>query len=138
MAGSRPGDVPHDALVVFLYVDDLERSSRFYGQALGLPLVLDQGSCRLYQVATNGFLGVCASGDRPTTPDGLIVTLVRDDVDGYCDELLAKGVALEEAPRHNERFGIHHAFLRDPDGHLIEVQRFDDPAWNQPLEDRTE
>lgn len=123
----------NDALVVFLYVDDLERSAAFYGEALGLPLVLDQGACRLYRVAATGFLGVCGSGDRPTTPDGLIVTLVRDDVDAYCQELVARGVVLEQAPQHNERFGIHHAFLRDPDGHLIEVQRFDDQTWDQPI-----
>lgn len=126
-------DGPNDGLVVFLYVDDLARSAAFYGEALGLPLVLDQGSCRLYRVASGGFVGVCGSGDRPTTPDGLIVTLVRDDVEAYCQELVARGVVLEQPPRHDERFGIHHAFLRDPDGHLIEIQRFDDTAWSEPL-----
>jgi catechol 2,3-dioxygenase-like lactoylglutathione lyase family enzyme len=128
----------NDALVVFLYVDDLARSADFYGQTLGLPLVLDQGLCRLYQVSAGprggGFLGVCQSGDRPTTPDGVIVTLVRDDVDDYCDGLVAKGVRLEQPPRYNERFGIHHAFLRDPDGHLVEVQRFDDTGWHRPID----
>lgn len=124
-----------DALVVFLYVDDLERSAAFYGEALGLPLVLDQGSCRLYRVAPGGFVGVCGSGDRPTTSNGLIVTLVRDDVDAYCAQLVSRGVELEQPPTHNERFGIHHAFLRDPDGHLIEVQRFDDTAWSEPIAD---
>ena len=130
----RPGGPANDAFVVFLYVDDLERSAAFYGGVLGLPLVLDQGSCRLYQVADRGFVGVCGSGDRPTAPHGLILTLVRDDVDGYCAELEARGVTLEQPPTHNDGFGIHHAFLRDPDGHLIEVQRFDDPSWDRPIE----
>lgn len=128
------GGLPNDALVVFIYVDDLERSASFYGDDLGLPLVLDQGHCRLYRVAERGFVGVCASSDRPTTPDGLILTLVRNDVDRYCEELEAKGVIFEQPARHNERFGIHHAFLRDPDGHLIEIQRFDDPEWDQPID----
>lgn len=132
MADSRSPD--NDALVVFLYVDDLERSARFYGEQLGLPLVLDQGQCRLYRVADGGAIGVCQSGNRPTTPDGVIVTLVRDDVDDYCRQLVERGVELEQPPTHNERFGIHHAFLRDPDGHLIEVQRFDDPDWAEPLD----
>ena len=123
----------NDALVVFLYVDDLERSSRFYGELLGLPLVLDQGSCRLFEVATGGYLGVCGSGDRPTTPDGVIVTIVREDVDGFCAELVARGVQLEDGPKTNERFAIYHAFLRDPDGYLVEIQRFGAPDWSEPI-----
>lgn len=123
----------NDALVLFIYVQDLERSSTFYGDALELPLVLEQAHCRIYKVAAAGFLGICRSGDRPTTPEGVIVTLVRDDVDEFCHRLLAKGIELEQAPAHNDRFAIYHAFLRDPDGYLIEVQRFDDAGWATPL-----
>ncbi len=129
-----PDRLPNDALVVFLSVDDLERSSRFYGQLLGLPLTLDQGPCRIYRVSVGGYVAICGAGDRPTTPDGIIVTLVRDDVEAYCREVASRGVELEQEPRYNERFAIHHAFLRDPDGHLIEVQRFDDPQWGQPVD----
>ncbi len=134
--GTDRPEIGNDALIVFLSVDDLDRSAAFYGEVLGLPLVLDQGACRLYRVAEGGFVGVCGGGDRPTTPEGLIVTLVRDDVDRYCDELVARGVVLERPPQHNERFGIHHAFLRDPDGHLVEIQRFDDPGWDRPVDPR--
>jgi catechol 2,3-dioxygenase-like lactoylglutathione lyase family enzyme len=119
----------NEALITFIYVDDLERSHRFYGEELALPLVLEQAHCRIYRVSAAGFIGVCASGDRPTTPQGVIITLVRDDVDAYCAELAARGVELEKPPTANERFAIYHAFLRDPDGYLIEVQRFDDPHW---------
>ena len=37
-----------DQLVTFLYTRDLEQSAVFYGETLGLPLVLDQGACRIY------------------------------------------------------------------------------------------
>ncbi len=119
-----------DALITFIYVDDLDRSDRFYREVLGLPLVLEQAHCRIYRVSDGGFVGVCRSGDRPTTPAGVIITLVRDDVDEFCRELVARGVELETPPTHNPRFAIYHAFLRDPDGYLIEVQRFDDPDWS--------
>ena len=122
----------HDALVTFLYVDDLARSDRFYREQLGLALVTDQGACRIYEVAAGGYLGVCSHAG-PASPEGVIVTLVRDDVEGYCAELAERGVDFEKPVAHNERFGITHAFLRDPDGHLVEVQRFDDPGWNEPI-----
>lgn len=121
----------NDALVVFVYVEDLGVSSEFYGDALGLELVLEQAHCRIYRVAEGGFVGICQSGDRPTTPEGVILTVVRDDVDALCDSLVAHGVTLEQPPTHNERFAIYHAFVRDPDGHLVEIQRFDDPAWSE-------
>ena len=127
----------NDALVTFIYVDDLDRSSTFYGTVLGLTLVLEQAHCRIYEVAPGGYLGICESGDRPTTPDGVIITLVREDVDEYCAGLVAAGVDLEKAPAANARFAIYHAFLRDPDGYLVEVQRFDDDGWADSLPSRS-
>lgn len=123
----------NDALVLFIYVEDLERSSTFYGDSLELPLVLEQAHCRIYKVSAGAFVGICQSGDRPTTPEGVIVTLVRDDVDAFCERLIERGIELEQAPAHNERFAIYHAFLRDPDGYLVEIQRFDDRGWAEPL-----
>ena len=37
-----------DQQVAFLYVKDLEKSTRFYGETLALQLVLDQGLARIY------------------------------------------------------------------------------------------
>lgn len=123
----------NDALITFIYVDDLDRSDAFYRQILELELVIEQSVCRIYQVSRSGFLGVCVH-DRPVTPAGLIVTLVRSDVEAFCGTLADRGVAFERTPTHNERFGITHAFLRDPDGYLIEIQRFDDPNWAERAE----
>jgi catechol 2,3-dioxygenase-like lactoylglutathione lyase family enzyme len=117
-----------DALVVFLLVDDLERSHRFYAGDLELPLVLDQGSCRIYRIAGSGYLGICertGAGRR----EGVIVTLVTDDVDGWHRRLEACGVAVEQGPRSNREYRVYHAFFRDPDGYLVEIQRFEDPRW---------
>lgn len=123
----------NDAFITFVYVSDLDRSDAFYGGALGLPLVTVQPVCRIYGVSSTAYLGVCVH-DRPVSPEGIILTLVRDDVDEFCSDLESRGVELEQAPAHNDRFGIHHAFVRDPDGHLIEIQRFDDPDWSRPVE----
>jgi catechol 2,3-dioxygenase-like lactoylglutathione lyase family enzyme len=122
-----------DQFVTFLYTRDLERSAAFYGETLGLPLVLDQGACRIFRVSRDGFLGVCRCGPtRPCSPDGVIVTLVSDDVDGWYDRLEAKGVALEAPPSASIEYRVYHFFLRDPDGYQVEIQRFDDPAWPKP------
>ncbi len=123
----------NEALITFIYVDDAEASDAFYRGVLGLPLVTVQPTCRIYQVSAAGFLGVCSSNDRPTTPAGVVITLVRPDVDVFCDRITTAGLELEKAPAHNERFSIYNAFVRDPDGYLVEIQRFDDPDWANPI-----
>ncbi|QDG52148.1 VOC family protein [Persicimonas caeni] len=116
--------------ITFLQVDDLTRTDEFYGNHLGLEIVLDQGACHIYRVGEDAFLGFCDHKDGPA-PDGIIVTLVRDDVDAFCAQLEEAGVEIESGPKANERFQIYQAFVRDPDGYLIEIQRFDDPRWPQ-------
>lgn len=119
----------NDAFITFIYVCDLERSDSFYRETLGLTLATEQPTCRIYRVTSSAFLGICARRDDQVGQDGVTITLVRDDIDEFCGLLESQGVILERPPVHNERFSIYHAFFRDPDGYLIEVQRFDDPNW---------
>jgi catechol 2,3-dioxygenase-like lactoylglutathione lyase family enzyme len=127
-----PPDMPSfDQQVTFLSVADLERSTTFYADTLGLALVLDQGDCRIFAVAASAFVGVCMRPDA-VLPDGVILTLVTDDVDGCHARLVASGVTCERAPSLNRQYRIYQAFYRDPDGYLIEIQRFLDPAWPAP------
>ncbi len=119
-----------DAQVTFCYTDDLVATARFYEDALGLELVLDQGVCRIYRVARDAYLGFCTREATPS-PDGVILTLVTDDVDRWHERLAGRGVAFEKTPAYNPEFDVYHCFARDPSGFLIEIQRFEDPAWSR-------
>lgn len=115
-----------DQQITFLYTRDLAASSHFYEAVLGLPLVLDQGTCRIYRVAQGAYLGVCARADAPPgQQSALIITLVTPDVDGWYERLMAVGLSIEHPPRHNPIYHIYHFFLRDPNGYLVEIQRFE-------------
>lgn len=118
--------IPVDALVTFVFAPDLDAAHAFYHDAAGLELALDQGPCRIYRVAAGGYLGVCSHDDHAPS-DGVIVTLVTNDVDAMWQRLVDHGVDTDGAPRMNERFGIYHFFTRDPAGWRVEVQRFVDP-----------
>ena len=120
---------PFDQQVTFLYTRDLTATARFYEEVLGLGLVLDQGTCRIYRVSADGFLGFCERAEAPERPAGLIVTLVTEDVDGWHARLVACGVVFEKAPAFNPTYNIYHCFLRDPNGYLLEIQSFRDAAW---------
>ena len=121
-----------DQQITFLYTDDLAAGDRFYGGVLGLPLVLDQGACRIYRAAVEAFIGICSHKGAPSDTSSVIVTLVTPDVDGWYERLRQRGVDFESAPADNETFAIRHCFLRDPAGYLVEIQSFRSPDWPSP------
>lgn len=123
-------DLPLDSQITFLYARDLAESARFYEEALGLPLALDQGSCRVYRVASaTAYLGICQRAEAPAG-GWLIYTLVTPDVDGWYQRIISRGWACEHPPRRNETYDIYHFFVRDPAGNLIEIQRFAQDDWD--------
>ncbi len=125
-------ELPIDAQITFVYTRDLDRSARFYETVLGLPLAIDQGSCRIYRVLDrSAYLGICQGDAAPEDLPGLIITLVTGDVDGWYERIVARGWACEHPPRYNETYKIYHFFLRDPSGCRIEIQRFAREDWDR-------
>ena len=121
-----------DANITFLKVADVERSHTFYGDGLGLVLVLDQGGCLIYKLTETSFIGVCERAE--SGPSNVVVTIVSDDVDGWHKRFMAAGAKIDGTPRDNPDYQIFHFFAEDPDGHVIEVQRFWDEDWAEPHE----
>jgi lactoylglutathione lyase len=123
---------------VVLVVTDLDVSLRFYTYILGLALAhrsgpyaqLDTGTTRLalYEreamAATLGVDGLRAPD--PSAP-GFELGFKVDDVDEAFRRLVEGGAvpAVEPTDRH---WGQRTAYVRDPDGHLIELaQQVEDP-----------
>jgi catechol 2,3-dioxygenase-like lactoylglutathione lyase family enzyme len=123
---------PFDQQVTFLYTGDLPATDQFYRDVIGLPLVLDQGPCRIYRVAGDAFLGFCTRAEITPQPISVIFTLVVGDtatVDRWHRRLAERGVSFEKLPTLNPTYNIYHCFVRDPNGYLLEIQAFLDPAW---------
>jgi catechol 2,3-dioxygenase-like lactoylglutathione lyase family enzyme len=114
-----------DQQITFLYTRDLAATARFYEEVLGLALALDQGDCRIYRVSDGGYLGFCQRQSAPEEPAGIILTLVTQEVDAWYEYLSERGVVFEKPPALNPKYEIYHCFLRDPNGYLIEIQRFE-------------
>lgn len=122
---------PISEQITFLYTPDLARCIPFYERILGLQLALDQGGCRIYRIddAHIAYLGICERA-TPRDPNGVIFTFVTPDVDAWYERIITQGVVCEHAPRTNEQYGIYHFFVRDPNGYLLEFQRFLNPDWD--------
>lgn len=115
--------------ITFLPTRDLTATAAFYEEVLGLPLVVDQGTCRIYRAAAAAYLGFCERTAVPEPPEAVILTLVTERVDDWAVRLRAAGVSFEKEPALNPLYGIYHAFFRDPNGYLLEIQTFLDPNW---------
>jgi len=113
--------------ITFLDTRDLARTADFYERILGLRLARDQGTCRIYHVSGNAYLGFCQRPDAPAEPQSITLTLVTDKVDDWCGHLKRAGVEFVKEPADNPPYRIYNAFVRDPNGYLIEIQRFWEP-----------
>ena len=118
-----------DSQITFLYTDDLGQTARFYEETIGVRLKLDQGTCRIYQLTQNSYLGFCqrkgtSAPPLESAPPETIFTIVTADVDGWYEYLKERNVALQDPPSVNLDYDIYHFFLRDPNGYLLEIQQF--------------
>jgi len=137
MAEGPPGALRGS--VVFLYSDDVDKSRQFWGGDVGLPVVADKGAVVFFKLpGAGGSLAVVKQGlsaaavppvcARDAGKDVVMVCLLTDDVDGCSARLERAGHRLDQPPQQNERFGIRNALFRSPEGYLVEIQQFLDPA----------
>lgn len=125
---------PHiDEQITFLYTRDLTTTAQFYEEIMGLPLVLDQGGCRIYRTNGEAYLGFCERDFAPDKPEGVMFTIVTSEVDAWYEHLHAQRVPFDKTPAINETYGIYHCFVRDPNGYVIEIQRFLDEDWKAEI-----
>jgi catechol 2,3-dioxygenase-like lactoylglutathione lyase family enzyme len=129
MAEPRP---PAEDLVLahFIVSDDVERSRRFYTEVLGCRVVFSVGPT--YVALANSWIIINDGGgptddkstvtlETPRDPDRVSSFLnirVKDIAAVYAD-WSAKGAQFLTPPKYHQ-YEIR-CYLRDPDGHLIEV-----------------
>lgn len=126
--------------ITFLYAEDPARSWDFYENVLGLALVQDQGTCRIYATApgARSFIGVCRArapraSENQRVEGGVVLTLVDPDVEGWHAKLKARDANVPDKVEYSETYRVTHFFFRDPAGYLLEIQRFERPDWPEPL-----
>ena len=71
----------------------------------------------------------------PDTTEARYLEVIRCKTAKLFEAAARIGAVLGEQPPEIEEalaeYGVYSFFLRDPDGYLIEIQRFDDPDWHK-------
>lgn len=115
---------------ISLRVSDLDRSKRFYLQALaplGFALFWESGETVAFSVGGKPEFGI-ATGDA-VAPTHVAFRTDRPTVDAFHAAALEAGGTDNGGPGIRTRYHKHYyaAFVRDPDGHNIEAVCHDPP-----------
>lgn len=108
-----------------VYSTDVPRALAFYSGALGFEVIEQYGNgyARLVSPGGRGTIGLHAldPGQQMHTPtEGLRLYFEVKKLDDFCAALVEQGVAIEKMPA-DMPWGWRHAYLRDPDGHMISL-----------------
>jgi catechol 2,3-dioxygenase-like lactoylglutathione lyase family enzyme len=138
--------IPNDGIVLthFIVSDDVERSRRFYTEVLGGKVAFTNGDLT-YVALANTFVIINVGGGPTDDKPEVTLEAPRDphrvssflnirvkDIHAVYTEWSARGAQFLTPPKQHE-FEIR-CYIRDPDGHLIEVGQTTDPegdwsAW---------
>ena len=114
---------------VAINVSDLERSERFYVDGLGLQVLtqIDTPEVREVIVGTPGegsqlMLAKHTPPAHLSEPSGIWkIFFFTDDADALYARVLTAGAEAVDAPKFLEQFSVTIAFVKDPDGYLLEL-----------------
>jgi len=122
----------------FIVSDDIERSRRFYTEVLGGRLAFSNGDLTYVELA-GAFIIINGGGgptdDKPTVtletprdPDRVssFLNIRVKDIQARYAEWSARGAQFLTPPKQHQ-FEIR-CYIRDPDGHLIEVGQTTEPG----------
>ena len=137
---------PPDKIVCahFIVSDDIERSRRFYSEVLGGKVVFEFSDLTYVELANTWIIinvGGGPTDDKPSVtleaprdPDRVssFLNIRVADVHAVYAEWSARGAQFLTPPKQHE-YEIR-CYIRDPDGHLIEVGQTTDPSgdWVPP------
>lgn len=120
----RP-DTANTLAITFLYYRDLPRAMAFYEEALGLPLAIDQGWCKIYRIAEAAHVGLVdeTRGMNKWAEVKTVQLCIRvPDVDAWYAYAQHKDFDDLSELFENDQLGIRAFVFNDPEGYQIEIQ----------------
>jgi lactoylglutathione lyase len=121
---SKP-EGPNQLAITFFYYRDLPRAMAFYEDVMGLPLAIDQGWCKIYQICPGAHVGLVdeAKGMNKWAEVKPVQLCIRvPNVDAWYE--YCTGLALDNLSELfvNDQLGIRAFVFNDPEGYQIEIQ----------------
>lgn len=110
-------------LITFLPTDCLDTTTNFYQKNFNLELFKDQGDCRIFKISENAYLGFCER-EFEITKGKILLTFIVEDVVQMHEYFSVRTDLIITNVVQNEKYNILHFFITDPNGYLVEIQKF--------------
>ena len=117
-----------------LLVADVPTSLTFYRDVLGMTVTFDDGENYADLRVSDDFslalfrrdlmaeaVGRSGMAPRAAVQDSFALVFGTDDVDAAADRLRGLGIRLDTEPMDRPDWGVRTLHVRDPDGHLVEL-----------------
>ncbi|QDZ00091.1 glyoxalase [Nitratireductor mangrovi] len=107
-------------IVANVATQEINAAKRFYGDVLGLDVLMDQGWIATYgadEAARVQISFMTEGGSGTPVPD---LSIEVDDVDTALDAMQRAGFEAEYGPA-DEPWGVRRFFVRDPFGKLVNI-----------------
>ena len=120
----RPA-APNTLAITFFYYRDLPTAMAFYENILGLPLAIDQGWCKIYQICPGAHVGLVDESRgmnkwQAVKPVQLCIRV--PDVDAWYAYAKEENLTNLSDLFINDALGIRAFVFNDPEGYQIEIQ----------------
>ncbi len=113
--------------VTFLYFNDVDQATEFYGETLGLEKTFDAEWVRIFATSPTSSVALVdgakgahsPSNDKPVT----VAMVVSDpkDVDRWYERLKARGVSIHMPPFDAAIVNVREFRFTDPEGYTLEI-----------------
>jgi catechol 2,3-dioxygenase-like lactoylglutathione lyase family enzyme len=107
-------------IVANIATGDVARAKAFYGEVLGMDVVMDHGWIVTYasDAEARAQISFASEGGSGTPVPDLSVEV--DDLEDVLERAKAAGFAVEDGPAE-EPWGVRRFFVRDPFGRLVNI-----------------
>ena len=132
----RPPALTVQANIGFLDYRDVPAAQQFYEDIIGLPLPVDQGFAKIYQVSPTSFIGLVDEAQglhRASEAKAVTVSFVTERIDQWYEYLVSKGVRMRGPVSNATRHPTRGFVAYDPEGYFLEFETFLDDPQNAAL-----
>jgi predicted enzyme related to lactoylglutathione lyase len=116
-------------VLTFFYYKDHEKAAEFYEKIMGFQLIQDQKWAKIFKVNDNAYMG-CVDGNigyhKSSEAKPVMLTIIVDDPDEWYRHFKENGVETINEPRDDKELNLRIFLLKDPEGYVIEIQKFYD------------
>jgi hypothetical protein len=110
--------------ITFIYYNDLLYGNYFIKNILDLPLVMDQGFAKIYQVNKTSFIGIVKLSKETTYKGNTLVSLNTNSVKKEYERVSKMDVFNLTDIQHIAQIPLDSFFFKDKEGHDFEIQEF--------------